>query len=357
MKRILALVAAGALVLAACGHDPVPANGGASRSDLSGELNGAGASSQEAAQNAWKSGFGSQHPGVTVNYDPVGSGGGRTQFGEGAVDFAGSDSVMDDDERATAEKRCGSAPLHLPLYISPIAIVYHLDGVDDLRLSPATAAGIFDREITTWNDPKIAADNPGVPLPGTAITPVSRSDESGTTTNFTQWLAATAGDAWPHEPSGDWPLKGGQSAQGTSGVVQTVQGGQGTIGYADHSQAGDLGVAKIKVGDAYVEPTAEGAAAVVEESPRVAGDAEHDLVIDIERDTTTAGAYPLLLVSYLIVCEKYADAAKGDLVKAYLSYIASPAGQQAAADSAGSAPISDKLRGDIEAAVDSITAG
>ncbi|HEY7594963.1 MAG TPA: phosphate ABC transporter substrate-binding protein PstS [Actinophytocola sp.] len=361
--RIAALVAAGALALTACGNDPVPASdsggGGGSeqQSDLSGELNGAGATSQEAAQNAWKSGFGSQNPDVTVNYDPVGSGGGRTQFGEGAVDFAGSDAAMDDEERAAAKERCGSEAIHLPLYISPIAIVYHLDGVDSLQLSPATVAGIFDRKITKWNDPKIAADNPGAKLPSSGITPVNRSDESGTTTNFTQWMAATAGGAWPHEPSGDWPLKGGQSAQGTSGLVQTVQGGQGTIGYADHSQAGDLGVAKIKVGDAYVEPTAEGAAKVVEESPKAEGVPEHDLAIDIKRDTTTAGAYPLLLVSYLIVCEKYADSAKGDMAKAYMSYIASDAGQKAAADAAGSAPISDKLRTEVEASINSISAG
>ena len=140
-----------------------------------------------------------------------------------------------------------------------------------------------------------------------------------------------------------------QSAQGTSGVVQAVQGGEGTIAYADHSQAGSLGVAKIKVGDEFVEPTAEGAAKVVEESPKKEGLPEHDLAIDLKRDTTTAGAYPVVLVSYIIVCSKYGDAAQGELVKAYVTYIASADGQEVAAKEAGSAPISDALRTEVEA--------
>ncbi len=306
--RIAALVAAGALALTACGNDPAgPTSAGSGGdsdqpSNLSGKLAGAGSSSQEAAMQAWIAGFGSANPDVTVSYDPAGSGAGRTQFGEGAIDFAGSDAALDDEERASAKERCGGDAMNLPLYVSPIAVIYKLDGVDDLQLSPATVAGIFDRKITKWDDAKIKADNPNAKLPGSDITPVNRSDESGTTKNFTEWLAATAGPAWPHESSGDWPLKGGQSAQGTSGVVQTVQGGQGTIGYADASQAGDLGVAKIKVGDAFVEPSADGAAKVVEESPKVEGVPANDLAIELKRDTTTAGAYPIVLVSYTIVC-------------------------------------------------------
>jgi phosphate transport system substrate-binding protein len=137
-------------------------------------------------------------------------------------------------------------------------------------------------------------------------------------------------------------------------VVQAVQGGQGTIGYADHSQAGSLGVAKIKVGDAFVEPTAEGSAKVVEESPKKEGLPEHDLAVDLKRDTTSADSYPLVLISYFIVCSKYDDANKAELVKAYLSYIASADGQQTAAKEAGSAPISDSLRTEVEASINSI---
>jgi phosphate transport system substrate-binding protein len=294
------------------------------------------------------------NPDVDLSYDPSGSGAGRKAFIEGGVAYAGTDSALDDEERASAKERCGGDAYDLPLYISPIAVVYNLPEVKNLQLSPATVAKIFDGKIKTWNDAAIAADNPGVTLPSSTLTPINRSDESGTTKNFTDYLSKTAGADWPHEPSGDWPLQGTQSAQGTSGVVQAVQGGTGTIAYADHSQAGSLGVAKIKVGDAYVEPTAEGAAKVVEESPKKEGLPEHDLAIDLKRDTTTAGAYPVVLISYIVVCSKYSDAEQGKLVKAYVSYIASADGQQVAATEAGSAPISDSLRSDVEAALNSI---
>jgi phosphate transport system substrate-binding protein len=357
--RVAALVAASAVALSACGNDPVESTGGdgGESSGLSGELNGAGASSQESAMEAWRAGFGADNPDVTVAYDPVGSGGGRTQFGEGAVDFAGSDAIMDDDERAAAEATCGGPVYHLPLYISPIAVIYKLDGVEGLQLSPATVAGIFNRQITSWDDPAIAADNPDAQLPAKPIVPVNRSDESGTTENFTEYLKEVVPDAWPHEPSGDWPLTGGQSGAQTSGMVQTVSGGDGTIGYADASKAGDLGVAKIKVGENYVEYSPEAAAKVVDESPRVEGLGEHDLAIQLQRSTTAEGTYPIVLVSYTIVCSTYSDATKGELVKAFVGYVASEAGQKQSAENAGSAPISATLRTDVEAALESITAG
>lgn len=354
--RITAIVAAGALALTACGNDPVTSSGtgDAAAGDLSGKLVGSGATSQQSAQEVWMAKFGETNPDVDLSYDPTGSGAGRKAFLDGGADFAGSDSAMKDEERAAAKERCGEA-YELPLYISPIAIVFNLKDVKELQLAPATIAKIFDGRITRWDDPLIAADNPGVTLPDTNVTPINRSDESGTTANFTDYLVRTAKADWPYEASGNWPKQGTQSAQGTSGVVQAVQGGDGTIAYADHSQAGSLGVAKIKVGDQWVEPTAEGAAKVVEESPQTPGLAEHDLALDLKRDTTTEGAYPLLLVSYVIVCAKYADAAKGKLVKAYVRYIASAEGQRAAGDEAGSAPISDTLRTKVDAALGTIS--
>ena len=303
-------------------------------------------------------GFSALQPDVTVNYDAIGSGGGRTNFLEGAYPFAGTDAVLDDDEIAQATERCGGEPpMHLPLYISPIAVIYNLEGVDSLQLSPQTIAGIFNQEITNWNDPEIAADNPGLELPDLAISPVNRSDESGTTENFLEYLSATAGDAWPHEVSGDWPVQGGQSGQGTSGVVQTVSGGNGTIGYADASQAGDLGVARIKVGEEYVEYSPEAAAAVVDASPRVDGASEHDLAFELDRTSTEPGTYPIVLVSYTVVCPAYDDPEEAELTKAFLGYIASEDGQEQAAQAAGSAPISDELRTDVEAALDTVSSG
>ncbi|GAA2726398.1 phosphate ABC transporter substrate-binding protein PstS [Cellulomonas aerilata] len=360
----IALTGALALSLAACGSDdPVAAGAPAgdateAGSELSGELVGAGASSQESAMEAWRAGFQSANPDVNVSYDPVGSGGGRTQFLEGGTDFAGSDAALKEDELTQAAERCtdGEA-IEVPLYISPIAVIYNLPGVDELNLSPAVIAGIFNRTITTWNAPEIAADNPDATLPDLPITPVNRSDESGTTENFTEYLVATAGEAWPHEASGDWPVSGGQSAQGTSGVVQTVQGGEGTIGYADASKAGSLGTARIKVGEEWVAYSPEAAAAVVDASPRAEGQSEHAVVVELDRATTASGAYPLVLISYSIACTAYEDPAKADLVKAFLGYVASSEGQEAAATSAGSAPISDTLRTDIEASIEAIGAG
>ncbi|GAB3433407.1 phosphate ABC transporter substrate-binding protein PstS [Actinophytocola sediminis] len=363
--RIAAIVTAGALALSACGNDPVEStdgnsdsgNGGEQAAAVSGEIAGAGASSQESAMEAWIAGFQSSNPDATISYDAAGSGAGRTQFGEGAVAFAGSDAVMDEEEQAAADERCGGEAIHLPLYISPIAVIYNLEGVDNLQLSPATVAGIFDGKIKTWNAPEIAADNPDAQLPSGPIRPVNRSDESGTTENFTEYLSAVAPDAWPHEPSGDWPIQGTQSAAQTSGMVQTVQGGDGTIGYADASKAGELGVAKIKVGENYVEYSAEAAAKVVDESPKVEGRPEHDLGIELKRDVTAEGTYPIVLVSYTIVCLDYPEAAEGDLVKAFVGYMASTEGQEQAATAAGAAPISDTLRTDVEAALEAITVG
>lgn len=352
-----------ALTLAACGSDD-PVGGGsasgdsssAAASDLSGELSGAGASSQESAQEAWRAGFQNANGGVTVNYDPVGSGGGRTQFLEGGVSFAGSDAALKDEELTKAQDRCyGGSAVDLPVYISPIAVIYNLPGVEELNLAPATIAGIFDGKITAWNAPEIAADNPGVTLPSTAITAVHRSDESGTTENFTDYLAATAGDAWPHEASGDWPTQGGESAQGTSGVVQTVQSGEGTIGYADASKAGDLGTASIKVGDEWVAYSAEAAAKVVDASPRAEGRGEGDIVVELDRATTEAGAYPLVLISYVVACTTYETQEEADLVKAYLSFVAGSEGQQLAATNAGSAPVSADLEAEVLAEIDKIT--
>ncbi|GAB3355256.1 phosphate ABC transporter substrate-binding protein PstS [Modestobacter lapidis] len=357
----LAVALAGTLALSACGAsneaDPGTAGSGSAETQLSGTLVGAGASSQQAAMQGWTAGYSSVQPGVTVNYDPVGSGGGREQFLAGGTDFAGSDAALDADELAQAEQRCGaSGVFELPNYISPIAVVYNLAGVDELNLSPDVLARIFAQQITTWNDPAIAADNPDVTLPDTPITVVNRSDESGTTENFVEYLAAVAPETWTYEVSGDWPVPGGEAAQGTSGVVSAVEAGAGAITYADLSQAGDLGVASIGVGDDLVAPSAETASAVVENSEPLEGRGEYDFAIELARDTTESGNYPIVLVSYHVGCVEYEDPETADLVADFMGYVISEEGQQAAADSAGSSPISDALREQAQGAVDAITA-
>ncbi len=360
---------AATLALSACGASNETDSGGATSNaggggdsgseGLSGTLVGAGASSQQAAMQGWTAGYSSVQPDVTVNYDPVGSGGGREQFLDGGTDFAGSDAYLDEEELALAEERCGEAGIfELPNYIAPIAVVYNLEGVEELNLPPEVIAGIFNQDITNWNDPAIAEANPDATLPDLAITPVNRSDESGTTENFTEYLAAAAPDAWPNEPSGDWPVSGGEAAQGTSGVVSAVEAGNGTIGYADLSQAGDLGVANVGVGEEFVEPTAEAAAAVVENSEQSDDQnrPEYSYAIELARDTSESGNYPIVLVSYHVGCIEYEDQETADLVKDFMSYVISEEGQQAAADAAGSAPISEGLREQAQTAIDAITA-
>jgi phosphate transport system substrate-binding protein len=358
---VLSAALAGTLSLAACGASNEGGSdsdsGGSTADQLSGDLVGAGSSAQQAAMQAWQAGFNGEQPGVNFSYDPVGSGGGREQFLAGAVDFAGSDSALSDEELTSAADVCGDAGVfELPNYISAIAVVYNLEGVDDLNLSPATVAGIFNGSITTWNDPAIAADNPDAQLPSTAVTPVHRGDKSGTTKNFTDYLDKAAGDVWTGGSVDEWPISGGEAANGTSGVIASVSGGQGTIGYADESQAGELGIANIKVGEEFVAPSSEAAAAVVANSEPVEGRGEFDLAISVNRETTSADEYPIVLVSYHIGCVEYDDEAKADAVKAFETYVISEEGQQAAADAAGSAPISDEQREQAQTAVDAIKA-
>jgi phosphate transport system substrate-binding protein len=307
---------------------------------LSGELNGAGASSQEKAMEAWSVGFQGLNPDVTLNYNPLGSGDGRTQFIEGGTLFAGTDSYFSDDEGelTAANERCGADIIEVPAYVSPIAVMFNLDDVDSLDLDSDTIAKIFDQKITKWNDPAIADQNPGVDLPDTAITTVHRQDDSGTTKNFTDYLGK-ASSSWKYEAEDAFPVKGGVAAEGTSGVVAAVTNGKGTIGYADHSQVGDLSVVNVKVGDEYVAPSADAAAKVIAVSPAAEGRAATDMAVDVDRTTTEAGAYPVILLSYLVACQTYDTAEEADLVKGFLEYVVSDAGQTAASENAGSAPL------------------
>jgi phosphate transport system substrate-binding protein len=359
-SRWLAVIASLAILavgVAACGSD----NGGSS-GELSGQIAGAGSSAQEAAQEAWIANFESENPDVTISYDPVGSGGGREQFVAGGTAYGGSDAALEEDEGELqgAIDRCKPGELiEIPDYISPIAVVYNLPGVESLQLDPDTLARIFNQEITSWDDKAIAADNPGVELPDTRITPVNRSDESGTTENFVDYLSKVAPDVWTYEVSGDWPVKGGEAAQGTSGVVEAVSAGDGAIGYADESQAGELGIAKIKVGSEYVEPSAEAAAKILEESPeaKALSKSPYMFPFELDRKTEATGTYPIVLTSYLMACTQYGSSDEAAIVKAYLEYVISPGGQEAAAENAGSAPLSDSLREKIEPAIEAIETG
>lgn len=360
------VLGAGALVasLAACGSSAesgddasgdTASGSDASTTELSGSLAGAGASSQEAAMEAWKAGFSAQQPDVTLSYDAVGSGAGITQFTDGQVAWAGSDAPLEGDEVAAAEQRCGAAAWALPVYISPVAVIFNLDGVTSLNLDASTIAKIFRGEITNWNDPAIAATNSGVTLPDLAITPVHRADKSGTTENFTEYLHSAAPDVWTDEAGKDWPVSGGESGDKTSGLVQAVQAGQGAIGYADASQAGSLGTVALEAKDGtFVSFSNDTAAKAAETATRTEGHEGNDLALSVNRVPDTNDSYPLVLISYSIVCSSYSDATEGALVKAFVAYQVSEEGQEMASENAGSAPLSESLRSEVTTALDAI---
>jgi phosphate transport system substrate-binding protein len=361
--RAAAVISVAALALTACGSDNATgqpaAAGGASTtagSAVTGTLTGIGSSAQNSAMEAWKAGFESANEGAMVQYSPDGSGAGRKAFLSGGAQFAGSDAYLKDDEMTQAVEVCGpDGALNIPTYISPIAIAFNLEGVTELNLDAPTIAKIFTKEITAWNDPAIASQNEGVELPDTTITVVHRSDESGTTENFTDYLAAAAPEDWTYEAAGAWPADlQSENAKGTSGVVQTVTSTDGAITYADASAVGDLGKAKVKVGEEYTEISSDAAAKAVDVATPVEGRPELDMALDLERDTTESGAYPVVLVSYHIYCTTYDSQETVDLVKAFGSYVISEDGQAEAEASAGNAPLSEALREKAQTAIDSI---
>ncbi|MDT3766474.1 phosphate ABC transporter substrate-binding protein PstS [Gleimia hominis] len=352
-------------MLAGCGSDNAVKDDSSSKgsseatqeekSDLSGSLAGAGASSQEAAMNAWMAQYMQKNPDVTVTYDAVGSGAGITQFTDGQVLWAGSDAALEGDEVKKAKDRCGADAMNLPVYVSPVAVIFKLPEIKELNIDPTTLAKIFSGEITQWDDPAIKEANPDVDLPKTKITPVHRADKSGTTENFTDYLHKAAPDAWPHDPSKSWPMEGGESGDKTAGVVQAVTQGEGTIGYADASQAGDLGTVALKAGDSFVKFSNEAAAKALDSAEPADTGVEGDHALEISRTPKDSGAYPLILVSYSVVCSQYPQK-EADLVKSFINFQISKEGQEAAAKSAGSAPISDTLRSELEKSLEAIKA-
>ncbi|MGH1524484.1 phosphate ABC transporter substrate-binding protein PstS [Leifsonia sp. L25] len=363
MKRnryaiLVALAATVSLSLSACAANEsgsAPSNS-ATSATVSGSLNGIGSSAQGTAETTWIAGFQTANSKVTINYDPQGSGAGRKSFISGAADFAGSDAHLSDAEAAGTFAGCaaGSKAIDLPVYISPIAIAFNVDGVKNLNLDADTIAGIFSGAITTWNDPKIAALNAGTSLPAAAITVVHRSDDSGTTQNFTEYLAANAPTVWT-KPSGQtFPYQIGDAAKGTSGVATSVKNAKNSIAYIDESGSAGLDIAKLKVGSQFVKISAAGAADVAAKSPLVTGRPANDIAVNINRKITDANAWPIVLISYLITCQQYKDASKAALVKAYVDYVAGPDAQKASAAQAGSAPLSSELAAKVKAAANTI---
>ena len=353
--------------LAACGDNTAAPESTSATKDgvasLTGEYAGAGASSQQTAVEAWIERFRSQAPNATVAYNPSGSGAGVSTFLTGSTVWAGSDKALSAEEIEQSKSVCASGTaFDVPVYVSPIAVAFNLDGISTagkhVNMDAATIAKVFNGEITRWNDPAITEQNPGLDLPNLTITVVHRSDKSGTTLNFVSYLKDVAPSAWPHDLSENWPNEVGQGAKGTSGVVSTIKQANGTIGYADFSQVGDLGTVAVKVGDDYTPISADAASKVIADSPvDTSVDGDNGIVIDINHKTAATGAYPIVLVSYDIVCPAYKESNDATFAKAWLTYVTSAEGQKAAQDAAGTAPLPSNLTGKITASIDQIKVG
>ncbi|MEU6914912.1 phosphate ABC transporter substrate-binding protein PstS [Streptomyces olindensis] len=339
-----ALAVSGALALTACGSDDTGGNtpGGSSNAaapsnvkcdDAKGQLLADGSSAQKNAIDAWVKQFAAACQGVQINYKGGGSGAGVTAFTQGRVAFAGSDSALKPEEVEASKKVCsGGQGIDLPMVGGPIAVGYNVNGVDNLVLDASTLAKIFNNEITNWNDPAIKKLNPNAKLPNLKIQAFHRSDDSGTTDNFTKYLIATAKKDWPYEGGKTWQAKGGQSASGSSGLAQQVKQTNGAISYFELSYAKDgMKTVDLDTGAAQpVKATIENATKAISEA-KVVGTGK-DLALELNYGTKAEGAYPMVLVTYEIVCDKGNKSDTLPATKAFLRYIASEDGQKVLAE-------------------------
>jgi phosphate transport system substrate-binding protein len=330
----LSMTAASALLLTACGSDN---NAGTSSSSASGSssssadcggkasLTAEGSTAQQNAVAEFNKVWQQVCSGKNLSYNPTGSGAGREQFIAKQVDFAGSDSALKDEQIAAAAERCGGNPAwNLPLVFGPVAMAYNIEGVDKLVVNGDVLSKIFQGQITKWNDPAIAALNSDATLPDTNITPVYRSDSSGTTDNFQKYLGAAAPQAWTKGAGSEFQGGAGEGAQKSSGVVQAVQATPGAIGYVEKgfAQQANLPMAQIDNGAGAVELTDETTKKAID-SAKFAAEG-NDLTLDLNSiyGTKDAGAYPLVLATYEIVCSKGYDADTAAAVKSFLTVAA-----------------------------------
>jgi phosphate transport system substrate-binding protein len=356
------LALAASLVLSACGSDnnepaaSSSASGSASTVDCgSGTINAQGSTAQKNAMAEWVKAYQQKCSGTTINYEGTGSGAGIQAFISGTADFAGSDSALKDEEQPKADARCsGGKAIHLPMVTGPIAVAYNVSGLDKLQLKPATVAKIFAGKVTKWNDPAIAADNPGATLPATTIQTVHRSDSSGTTDNFTNFLTKTAEADWPTGKAKEWKAPGGTGAKGSDGVASAIKGQDGTIGYVELSFAENASLKMAKIGNGageYAELTPESAGKTIQ-GAQITGQGD-DLKLSIDYNTKEAGAYPIVLVTYEIVCSKGLSADKLKLVKGFLGFVASADGQKELSE-LGYAPLPEPVRAKVETSIKNI---
>lgn len=329
----------------ACGGGPGGTNGNVS-------LQGAGATFPNPLYQKWLSEYGKLHANIRIDYQSIGSGGGIKQLKEQTVDFGASDAPMKDEDLKTAPGEI----LHIPTVLGAVIATYNLPGLNQpLRFSPDVLADIYLGKITKWNDARITADNPGQTLPANDITVVYRSDGSGTSAVFTDYLSKVSPE-WKEKvgtgTSPRWPV--GLGAKGNEGVTGQVKNTPNTIGYVELAYAvqNKLPVAHIKnAGGAFVEPTIESVTAAASAS---AGSTPDDLRVSIT-NATGAQAYPIASYTYILVYKEQRDAAKGKALVDFLWWGIHDG--EAFAKDLQYAPLPPDIVSRAEAKINSITAG
>jgi phosphate transport system substrate-binding protein len=284
---------------------------------LTGTLTGTGSTFQFTFQQRAIAGFRAVQPGVQVDYLGGGSTTGRANLAAGIVNFAGSDTAP--IPTAELARFRGRTVLYFPVVIGPIAVAYNLEDVGKLQLTGPVIAGIFQGTITKWDDPAIAADNPGVKLPGTQITIVRRSDSSGTTQNFTQFLVDSAPQIWKlgSDSMIQWPANS-LPGLGNAGVASIIKGTPGAIGYVDFAdaKAADLTYARIKnLAGHYVMPSSTSASAAASQ-------------VSVNPDLTFSAvwapggaSYPITYQSWVLVYAEQPTETDVKMLLAWLGYL------------------------------------
>ncbi len=351
-------VAVLAVGVTACGSNDESPSGGSSGGGSSasakqgGTINGAGATFPAPVYTEWAASF-KDKTGTTVNYQAVGSGGGIAQFTAGTVDFGATDAAMKPEEETAAKKK--GDPVHIPTVLGAVTVSYNVSGVDKgLKLDGATIADIFLGKIKKWNDPAIAKVSGNSSLPSKDITVCHRSDESGTTKNFTQFLADYSKE-WESGPGVDktvkWPV--GTGAKGNDGVAGCVKQTDGAVGYVEQAYALQnnftTAAVKNKTGN-FVEPSL-GATSAAGEGAQVPDDLKFS-TINAPGDKT----YPISAVTFLLVWQDQCKAGiKQDtakLVKSWLDYALGD-GQKSAPELQYAA-LPDAIRQKAQAKVDGL---
>ncbi|WKX11158.1 phosphate ABC transporter substrate-binding protein PstS [Streptomyces sp. NL15-2K] len=291
---------------------------------------GSGSTAQQNVMEYWIKQYQRACSPVQVAYKPIGSGAGVAQFMRGATSFGGSDSPVKPEDSKPADGVCpGGRAINLPMVGGAVAIGFNVPGVDDLVLDAPTVAKIFDSQITTWDDPAIRKLNPGAELPSLPIRAVHRSDDSGTTQNFQAYLAGAAPEVWSHPAEKAWQGRGGDSADGSDAVAGTVNSTSGSIGYFELSFAEKLDMKTVRIDTGASEPVAatEESSSAGIAAGEVVGKGK-DLTLQFDYRTSAVDTYPIVLVSYEIVCDKGNVAETLPALKSFLTYTASSEGQK-----------------------------